>query len=132
MNFFTPAEVAKNYIATGKSKVNTPIPKMIILAILAGAFIGFGGVGATTVAVSITEPSLGKFIGACVFPGGLTMVLIAGSELFTGNCLLTIPSGKRNHCGRYVKKLGSCLHRQPDRWSAGRRRRCIQSPAVSV
>ena len=91
MNFFTPAEVAKNYIATGKSKVNTPIPKMIILAILAGAFIGFGGVGATTVAVSITEPSLGKFIGACVFPGGLTMVLIAGSELFTGNCLLTIP-----------------------------------------
>ncbi len=26
MNFFTPAEVAKNYIATGKSKVNTPIP----------------------------------------------------------------------------------------------------------
>ena len=52
MNFFTPAEVAKNYIATGKSKVNTPIPKMIILAILAGAFIGFGGVGATTVAVS--------------------------------------------------------------------------------
>ena len=45
MNFFTPAEVAKNYIATGKSKVNTPIPKMIILAILAGAFIGFGGVG---------------------------------------------------------------------------------------
>ena len=27
MNFFTPAEVAKNYIATGKSKVNTPIQK---------------------------------------------------------------------------------------------------------
>ena len=24
MNFFTPAEVAKNYIATGKAKVNTP------------------------------------------------------------------------------------------------------------
>lgn len=91
MNFFSPAEVAKNYIATGKSKVNTPIAKMLILAILAGAFIGFGGVGATTVAVSIEEASLGKFIGACVFPGGLTMVLLAGSELFTGNCLLTIP-----------------------------------------
>ena len=59
MNFFTPAEVAKNYIATGKSKVNTPITKMIILAILAGAFIGFGGVGATTVAaVSYTHLTL--------------------------------------------------------------------------
>ena len=91
MNFFSPAEVAKNYIAIGKGKVNTPIAKMMILAILAGAFIGFGGVGATTVAVSVEQASLGKFIGACVFPGGLTMVLLAGSELFTGNCLLTIP-----------------------------------------
>ena len=91
MNLFSPAEVAKNYIATGKAKVNQTIPKMIILGILAGAFIAFGGVSSTTVAVSIPYASLGKFIGACVFPGGLAMVLVAGSELFTGNCLLTIP-----------------------------------------
>lgn len=91
MNFFGPADVAKNYIATGKAKVNTPIPNMLLLGIMAGAFIAFGGVGATTVAVSIPLASVGKFIGACVFPGGLTMVLLAGSELFTGNCLLTIP-----------------------------------------
>lgn len=91
MNFFTPGEVAKNYIATGKAKVNTPVSKMFLLAILAGAFIGLGGVGATTVAVSIPYASVGKFVGACVFPGGLTMVLLAGSELFTGNTLLVIP-----------------------------------------
>jgi len=91
MNFFAPAEVAKNYKATGKAKVNTPIPKMILLAVLAGAFIALGGVASTTAAVSIASPSVGKLVGACVFPGGLTMVLLAGSELFTGNCLLTIP-----------------------------------------
>lgn len=91
MNLFTPAEVAKNYVAVGKAKVNTPVSKMFLLAILAGAFIGMGGVGATTVAVSVPYPSLGKFIGACVFPGGLAMVLIAGAELFTGNTLLVIP-----------------------------------------
>ena len=91
MNFFSPAEVASNYIATGKSKVNLPAIKMLLLGIMAGAFIAFGGIGATTVAVSIPLASVGKFIGACVFPGGLTMVLIAGSELFTGNCLLVIP-----------------------------------------
>ena len=91
MNFFSPAEVASNYIATGKSKVNLPTIKMLLLGIMAGAFIAFGGIGATTVAVSIPLASVGKFIGACVFPGGLTMVLIAGSELFTGNCLLVIP-----------------------------------------
>lgn len=91
MNLFSPAEVAKNYIATGKAKANTPVAKMIILGILAGAFIAFGGIASTVVAVSIPYASVGKFVGACVFPGGLTMVLLAGSELFTGNCLLTIP-----------------------------------------
>ena len=91
MNLFTPAEITKNYVTIGKGKVNTPIPKMFLLAVLAGAFIGLGGVGATTAAVSIPAASVGKLVGACIFPGGLTMVLLAGSELFTGNCLLTIP-----------------------------------------
>lgn len=91
MNLFSPAEVAKNYINIGKGKVNTPISKMFLLAIMAGAFIAIGGISSTTVAVSIEQASLGKFIGACVFPGGLTMVLLAGSELFTGNNLLIIP-----------------------------------------
>ena len=91
MNLFSPADVAKNYVNIGKGKCNTPAIKMLILGMLAGAFIAFGGVGATTVAISIPEASLAKFIGACIFPGGLTMVLLAGSELFTGNCLLVIP-----------------------------------------
>lgn len=91
MNLFAPAEIAKNYIATGKGKVNTPLPKMFLLAVLAGIFIALGGIGATVAAVSIPMASVGKLVGACIFPGGLTMVLLAGSELFTGNCLLTIP-----------------------------------------
>ena len=91
MNLFSPADVAKNYIATGKAKVNIPVAKMILLGIMAGAFIAFGGVASTAVAVSVPFASVGKFLGACIFPGGLTMVLLAGSELFTGNCLLTIP-----------------------------------------
>ncbi len=95
MNLFSPAEVAKNYIATGKAKVNTSIVRMILLGILAGAFIAVGGVAATTAAVSISAASVGKLVGACVFPGGLAMVLLAGSELFTGNCLLTLPLIKK-------------------------------------
>lgn len=91
MNLFSPADIAKNYIAIGKSKVNMPVAKMFLLAILAGMFIGLGGVAATTAAVSVPLASVGKFLGACIFPGGLTMVLLAGSELFTGNNLLTIP-----------------------------------------
>lgn len=91
MDLFTPAEIARNYVAIGKGKVNTPVLKMFILAILAGSFIGLGGVGAATAAVGVQPASVGKLISGCIFPGGLTMVLMAGSELFTGNCLLTIP-----------------------------------------
>lgn len=91
MNLFTPAEVAKNYVAIGKGKVNIPIVKLIVLGIMAGAFVALGGVSSTAVAVSLSEASFGKFLGACIFPGGLTMVLLAGSELFTGNALLVIP-----------------------------------------
>lgn len=91
MNLFSPAEVAKNYVNVGKGKANLPIAKMFLLAIMAGAFIAIGGISSTTAAVSVTQPSLAKLLSACIFPGGLTMVLLAGSELFTGNCLLTIP-----------------------------------------
>ena len=91
MNLFSPAEVAKNYINTGKGKVNTPVSKMFLLAILAGAFIAVGGIASTAASVSVEQASVAKFLAGCVFPGGLTMVLLAGSELFTGNNLLVIP-----------------------------------------
>ena len=91
MSYFSPAEVAKNYINVGKGKVNTPIPKMFLLAILAGAFIAIGGAASTAAAATVESPSAAKLVTACVFPGGLAMVLLAGSELFTGNCLLSLP-----------------------------------------
>lgn len=91
MGINSPAEIAKNYVAIGKAKVNLAIDKMFILAVVAGAFIAFGGVGAATAAVGVMPSSVGKLISGCIFPGGLTMVLLAGSELFTGNCLLSIP-----------------------------------------
>ena len=32
MNLFSPAQIAENYVSIGKSKVNTAIPKMFLLA----------------------------------------------------------------------------------------------------
>lgn len=87
----SPKEITANYINVGKGKCALPLGKMFILAILAGMFIGLAGLGATTAAVSIKAASVAKFVGACIFPVGLIMVVIAGSELFTGNCLLVIP-----------------------------------------
>jgi formate/nitrite transporter len=82
----SPAEVAKNYLTIGKNKVNTSISRMFLLAVLAGMFIGMAAVAATAANVTLISG-----VGAFVFPGGLAMVLIAGSELFTGNNLIIIP-----------------------------------------
>ncbi|MCL1834922.1 MAG: formate/nitrite transporter family protein [Oscillospiraceae bacterium] len=88
----SPKEIAQNYIATGAAKTKLPAAKMLVLGILAGMFIALAGVGASLASVAgIASPSLAKLIGAAVFPVGLAMVLLAGSELFTGNCLIIIP-----------------------------------------
>ncbi len=87
----TPLQIAENYITIGKGKTELPIIKTLLLAILAGFFIALAGVGATVAGVGIKSASVAKFLGACIFPAGLAMVLIAGSELFTGNSLLVIP-----------------------------------------
>ena len=81
-----PAEVARGYIAIGKAKTEQTTLHLLLLGALAGAFIAMAGVAAT-----FGNVYLGRVAGAAIFPAGLTMVLIAGSELFTGNCLLVIP-----------------------------------------
>jgi len=87
----SPKEIAQNYIQIGVGKINSSVAKTFVLAILAGAFIAAAGVGSMLASVGTVTPSLGKLLTAMVFPGGLAMVLLAGSELFTGNSLLIIP-----------------------------------------
>lgn len=64
---------------------------LIVLGILAGAFIGMGGVFYT---ITTTNPGLGfgmtKLFGGLVFCIGLILVVIAGAELFTGNNLVPV------------------------------------------
>ena len=67
------------------------LPRLLLLGALAGAFIAFAGVAA-----SIGGALGGKLASATIFPIGLTMVLLAGSELFTGNCLFLMPLLRRN------------------------------------
>ncbi len=87
----SPAEIAQNYVEIGKKKTELPISKMLLLGILAGFFIAIGGSAFELATAMMGGSMVGKLIGACLFPAGLTLVLVAGSELFTGNCLLVIP-----------------------------------------
>ena len=95
-NFAPPAELAKSFINISKAKANNTTGKLIVLGILAGVFIGFAAHLATTVATGWTiggAPALfglKKFFIGAVFSCGLMLVIIPGSELFTGNNLMTI------------------------------------------
>lgn len=87
----SPAQVAENYISIGRGKANMPTGRMFVLAIFAGMFIAFAGAGSATAAATVENGCLARLISGSIFPAGLAMVLVAGSELFTGNCLLVIP-----------------------------------------
>lgn len=86
----SPAQIAKNYVAIGENKANLSVGKTLMLAFLAGMFIGIAGIGAMIASCMVPNGSISKLINGCVFPGGLAMVMLAGSELFTGDCLMVI------------------------------------------
>ena len=86
----SPVKIAEKYVDVGKSKAETPVSKMFVLALFAGMFIGIAGASATIASCMADNPSVGRLLNAVIFPAGLVMVVLAGSELFTGNCLILI------------------------------------------
>lgn len=86
----TPKEIAEGYKKTAKDKTSNVWYKILILAVLAGAYIALGGVFATLASSGSTGMTASLIKGA-VFPVGLMLVVICGAELFTGNCLLIAP-----------------------------------------
>jgi len=81
-----PARIAALVEQVGVRKSQLPVLQTLVLAILAGAFIAFGGM-AYTVAVTGSEWGYGptRLLGGLAFSLGLILVVIGGAELFTGN-----------------------------------------------
>ena len=86
----SPAQIAEFTSEVGKKKSELSVVKMLILGFFAGMFIAFGAVAANTASSLITNAGVAKLLGALVFPAGLAMVIVAGAELFTGNCLMLV------------------------------------------
>lgn len=85
---YSPKEVAVNYLGICETKTRLPLLRMFLLACLAGVFVALAGVASTVGAATIENPSVAKIVTGMIFPAGLSMVIVAGSELFTGNNLL--------------------------------------------
>ncbi len=87
-----PKEMALKAENVGIAKAGLGEYKMFALAILAGAFIAMGANYATTVWAGLAGAGvpygIQRLLGGLVFATGLIMVIVGGSELFTGNCLI--------------------------------------------
>ena len=77
--------------SVGVTKATSPWFSLFVLGVMAGAYIGFGGLFSTTATFDM-NPALGlglkKVVAGASFSIGLMLVVIAGAELFTGNTLM--------------------------------------------
>jgi formate/nitrite transporter len=106
-----PPAMALRAEASGVKRASADPVTLLVLSVVAGAFISFGAIFATTVSAgsigvtaadgtwvsSATLPyGIGRLLIGLVFSVGLIMVIIAGAELFTGNNIIVMAwaSGK--------------------------------------
>ncbi len=90
-----PAETAEVAVKAGVKKARRTWDQVLVSSFLAGAYIAFGGMVAITVSSGLDPATWGTlptlFTGAA-FTLGLVLVVIAGSDLATGNMML-VPLG---------------------------------------
>ena len=102
---FPPREIARRVELLGVAKARTDTLTLLVLGILAGAFIA---IGALLYTVVLTGSTLGygltRLVGGMSFCLGLVLVVIAGAELFTGNNLLAMAWASRLIGGRAVAR----------------------------
>jgi len=93
-----PAAIARKAEETGVAKAGMDALSLLVLAILAGAFIGLGAMAAT---IMWTGTNAGmpfgaaRMLGGLVFALGLILVVLGGAELFTGNSLMVMAVASR-------------------------------------
>ncbi len=88
---YSPLEIARRTEQLGIAKTQSDAATLLVLAILAGAFISLGALFFTVV---VTGSSLGfgitRLLGGLAFSLGLILVVVGGGELFTGNNLIAM------------------------------------------
>lgn len=116
---YPPREIARKVEGLGVAKARTDSLTLLVLAVLAGAFISLGTLFFIIV---VTKSTLGfgmtRLVGGLSFCLGLILVVVAGAELFTGNNLIAMAwaSGligtrevMRNWFLAYLGNVGGCL-----------------------
>ncbi|BDU53204.1 formate/nitrite transporter family protein [Limnohabitans sp. INBF002] len=88
---YAPKEIAAKVETVGVAKAHMATLPLVMLGLLAGAFIGLGGLLFIIVKSDASLSfAVSQLLGGFVFCLGLILVVIAGAELFTGNNLLAM------------------------------------------
>ncbi len=93
-----PPAMAERAEQIGVKKAQTDFWNLLVLGILAGAYIAIGAIFATTATAGAKDMlpyGVIRLISGVCFSLGLILVVVGGAELFTGNMLLTIACASR-------------------------------------
>lgn len=88
-----PAEMAEKAEYIGVEKTRLEVSRLLALAVLAGAFVGFGSLFSLVVtagAEGVLPFGVTRLLGGLAFSLGLILVIVGGAELFTGNNLMVM------------------------------------------
>lgn len=88
-----PPQMAEKAEDIGVRKAKLEFVPLIMLAVLAGAFIALGALFSTTVVTGTAGAmpfGIVRLLSGLVFCLGLILVIVGGAELFTGNTLLVM------------------------------------------
>lgn len=87
----TPASMELKNERVAETKAGTDLASALVLAVMSGAFISLGATFMLVVKSDATLPfAATQLLGGLAFTLGLFLVLAAGAELFTGNCLMVM------------------------------------------
>ena len=92
-----PPDMALACEAAGATKAGRDVLALIILGLLAGAFIALGSVFMTVVVTGAGDLpwGVGRLLAGLVFSLGLILVIVGGAELFTGDSLMIVACASR-------------------------------------
>lgn len=91
MAYKTPQETTEAAVESGVSKASSPVGKVLVGGFLAGAYIAFGSLLAIATTSGLDTKvwgTLPTLVFGAVFSLGLILVILAGSDLLTGNMAL--------------------------------------------
>lgn len=89
-NYSGPKALTEYILHQSKHKANKTFMILLVQGILAGIYISLGAIGFLKLSGATSDPGIGFFLGALVFPVGIIAIILMQAELFTSDSMVMI------------------------------------------